>query len=448
MAEYVTEPGGRVSVAATSDLVVVGGGPAGIAAALAGARNGLSVTLLERYPYLGGLASGGMVLVLDDMCNGQEIAVRGICSDLIGRMEKMGLAVAPPEADRRSDAAMWRKWSRWGVFDFASHQKPQPIVYAAAFDPDGFKRASNDMVAEAKINLRLHSWFSRTIVEDGKANGVIVESKEGRQAVLGKIVVDATGDLDVAASAGAPHIEGAYIVTTVFRLGGVNVAEAERFEYEEPETFKEIDRQAKKLIGGSWDKWWLKTPLPDVVWCNCPHMANYDGLKVNDLTKADFEGRKRIAALVDYLHARMPGFEKCYVVDVAPQLGIRQTRLLEGLYVVTKEDVAERRHFADSVARGRDYYTPYRALLPQKVQGLIVAGRHYSATSSAQRMSREIPPCMAMGEAAGEAAAVALEGNKTLDQIDVARLQQRLRARGADPGDRPASNATFLKAAE
>ena len=119
----------------------------------------------------------------------------------------------------------------------------------------------------------------------------------------------------------------------------------------------------------------------------------------------------------------MPGFRDCFVVDVAPQLGIRQTRLLEGLYVVTKEDVTERRHFADSVARGRDYYTPYRSLLPREVKGLIVAGRHYSATSSAQRMSREIPPCMAMGEAAGEAAALALEGGVALDRVDVGKLQ-------------------------
>src|SRR5215475_1552911 len=137
MTDFVTEPGGRVPVAA----------------ALAGARNGLSVMLLERYPYLGGLASGGMVLVLDDMCNGAEISVRGICSELIGRLERLGLAVTPPEADRRSDWAMWRKWSRWGVFDFSSHSKPQPINYSAAFDPDGFKRVSNDLVAEAKVNL-------------------------------------------------------------------------------------------------------------------------------------------------------------------------------------------------------------------------------------------------------------------------------------------------------
>src|SRR5215470_11895096 len=217
--QFVREPGGQVPVAAASDLVVVGGGPAGIAAALAGARNGLSVTLLERYPYLGGLASGGMVLVLDDMCNGQEIAVRGLCSELIARLETLGLAVTPPEADRRSDLAMWRKWSRWGVFDFTSHLKPQPIVYAAAFDPDGFKRVANQMVAEAKINLRLHSWFSRALVEDGRMTGVICESKEGRHALLGKVVVDATGDLDVAASAGAPFTVGKYMVTTVFRLG-------------------------------------------------------------------------------------------------------------------------------------------------------------------------------------------------------------------------------------
>ena len=238
--------------------------------------------------------------------------------------------MTPPEADRRSDAAMWRKWSRWGVFDFTSHLKPQPIVYAAAFDPDGFKRVSNDMIAEAKVNLRLHSWFSRAIVEDGAIKGVICESKEGRQAILGKIVVDATGDLDVAASAGAPFIEGAYIVTTVFRMGGVNIEEAERFEYEEPEAFKAIDREAKRTIGGSWDKWWLKTPLPGVVWCNCRTWPTMTASRSTISTRADFEGRKQIAALLEFLHARMPGFRDCYVVDVAPQLGIRQTRLLEG----------------------------------------------------------------------------------------------------------------------
>jgi FAD-dependent oxidoreductase family protein len=444
----VAEPDRRVPVATRADLVVVGGGPAGIAAAVAGARNGLKVVLLERYPYLGGLASGGMVLVLDDMCNGPEVSVRGLCAEMIERLERRGLAVTPPEEDRRSDAALWRKWSRWGVFDFHSHQKPQPICYATAFDPDGYKLVANEMVSEAGIELRLHSWFSRAIVEDGRIRGVIAESKEGRQAILGEVVVDATGDLDVAASAGAPFTADSYIVTTVFRLGNVDTDMAERFEYEEPTAFAAVDRQAKRIIGGSWDKWWLKTPLPGIVWCNCPHMTGYDGLKVADLTRADMEGRQRIEKLLAFVRAKMPGFERCVVVDVAPQLGIRQTRLLEGEYVVTKEDVTERRHFPDSIARGRDYYTPYRALLPRGVKQLLVAGRHYSATPTAQRISREIPPCMAMGEAAGIAAALARAAGVTVDGVDVGRLQRALRAQGADPGDRPAANASFEAAAE
>jgi len=446
--DYITEPSGQVPVVRRSDLVVVGGGPAGIAAAVAGARNRLSVTLVERYPYLGGLASGGMVLVLDDMCNGEEISVRGLCSEMIERMERIGLCVVPPESERLSDADLWRKWSRWGVFDFHSHIKPQPICYAAAFDPDGYKRVANAMIAEAKVDLRLHSWFSRAIVEDGAITGVVCETKSGRQAIMGKIVIDASGDLDVAASAGAPFIQGSYIVTTVFRLCGVDVDAAERFEYEEPAAFHAIDREAKKIMGGSWDKWWLKTPLPGIVWCNCPHMTGLDGTRVEDLTRADFQGRERIAALVAFVREKLPGFENSFVVDVAPQIGIRQTRLLDGVYVMSKEDVAQRRHFADSVARGRDYYYPYRSMLPRDVGQLLVAGRHYSATSSAQRTSREIPPCMAMGEAAGVAAALAVDANVTVDHVNIAKLQAKLRAQGADPGDRPAANALVTIAAE
>ncbi len=443
--EFHPEPAGQAKIVSRADVVVVGGGPAGFSAAVSAARAGASVTLVERYPYLGGLASGGMVLVLDDMCNGREITVRGLCGEMIERMAKHGLAVYPPDEAIGHDPAMYRKWSRWGVFDFNTHTKPHPICYAVAFDPDGWKRISDEMVQQAGIELRLHSWFSRTIVEDGRATGVIVETKEGRQAIMGGMVIDTTGDLDVAASAGAAFIEGAYMVTTVFRLGGVDTDEAERFQFEEPERFRAIDREAKRLIGGSWDYWWLKTPLPGIVWCNCPHMTGYDGMKVADLTRAEFEGRRRIHAMVDYIRANLPGFAKCYVVDVAPQTGVRQTRLLEGEYVVTKDDITQRVHFADSIARGRDYYTPYRSILPRNVENLLVAGRHYSATSAAQKMSREIPPCMAMGEAAGLAAAMALSSGTKLRDLDVSHLQQRLRTQGADPGDRPSANAKRLE---
>lgn len=445
MTDFIQEPGRSTPVVSRADVVVVGGGPAGFSAAVAAARNGASVTLIERYPYLGGLASGGMVLVLDDMCAGSEITVRGICNDLVERMRPLGLAVYPPEAERGHDPGHYRKWSRWGLFDFNTRTRPHPICYAVAFDPDGWKRCSDDMVREAGVELRLHSWFSHAIVRDGRIEGVVVETKSGRQAIMGSVVIDATGDLDVAASAGARFIHGAYIVTTVFRLGGVDTDEAERFQFEEPERYERLDREARKIIGGSWDYWWLKTPLPGIVWCNCPHMTGLDGLKVEDLTEAEFEGRRRIAATVDYARANLPGFRGCYVVDIAPQTGIRQTRLLEGEYVVTKDDVNERVHFPDSVARGRDYYTPYRAMLPREVEGLLVAGRHYSATSSAQKISREIPPCMAMGEAAGTAAAMSLNAGVSVREVDIPSLQRQLRAQGADPGDRAPTQARVLE---
>jgi hypothetical protein len=438
----------RAPIVAEADLVVVGGGPAGISAAVSGARNGLSTILIERYPYLGGLASGGMVLVLDDMSNGAEITVRGLAAELIDRMERMQLCVVPPEADRRADWDMWRKWSRWGAYEFHSNKSPQPICYAAAFDPDGFKRASNDMVAEAKVNLRLHSWFSQTIVEGNRVTGVVLETKAGPQAVRGSVIVDATGDLDVAASAGAAYTTGSYLLTTVFRLGGVDVETAERFEREEPEAFQAVDKEIKTILGGAWEYWWMRTPLPGIVWCNCPHMVGFDGTKVEDLTRADFEGRRRMNEAVSVARKKLPGFDAAFIVDTAPQLGVRQSRLLEGAYVVSKEDIAKRRHFRDSVARGRDYYYPYRAMLPRDLKGLLVVGRHYSATPSAQRISREIPPCMAMGEAAGVAAALARESNNDLADIDITKLQQRLRAQGADPGDRPSANATVAGASD
>ena len=170
-------------------------------------------------------------------------------------------------------------------------------------------------------------------------------------------------------------------------------------------------------------------------------MTGYDALKVEDMTAAELEGRRRIASLMAFARAELPGFAQCYLIDVAPQLGVRQSRLLEGEYVVTKEDVLERRHFRDTVCRGRDYYTPYRALLPKNLDQLIVAGRHYSADPQAQKISREIPPCMVQGQAAGIAAALALNRGARLRDVDPVAIQRAMRAQGADPGDVPSANA-------
>jgi len=170
-------------------------------------------------------------------------------------------------------------------------------------------------------------------------------------------------------------------------------------------------------------------------------MTGYDGLSPEGMVAAEYEGRERMMNLLAFARANIPGFENAKMLGAAEQLGIRQTRLLRGEYVVTKDDVHKRRHFADSVCRGRDYYTPYRALLPKSLDNVIVAGRHYSVDSDAQKMSREIPPCMAQGEAAGVAVALALQSDCALRDVNVGAIQAQLRAQGADPGDIPSANA-------
>lgn len=439
---FVQSASENIPVVAETDVVVVGGGPAGLCAAVSAARNGCSVTLLERYHHLGGMASGGMVLVLDDMVNeGKEIVTTGLVSEFVERLDRVDGAVYPPPEDCKRNWDMWRKWARWGCINFHETGMPQSILHAVAFDPDAWKRVSLDLVKQAGVNLRLHSWFSEAIVEDGEVKGVICQTKLGRQAIKAKMVVDATGDLDLASSAGASFTKGQFIVTTVFRLADVDTAKAEAFEYEHPEEFKKLDRQARRVIGGAWGMWWLKTPLPGIVWCNCPHMPGYDGLSPEHMVAAEYEGRDRMMNLLAFARQNLPGFENAKMLGAAEQMGIRQTRLLQGEYIVTKEDISERRYFEDTVCRGRDYYTPYRALLPKHLDNLIVAGRHYSVDSDAQKLSREIPPCMVQGEAAGVAVSLALNADCALRDVDPKNIQRQMRAQGADPGDIPSDNA-------
>jgi hypothetical protein len=275
-------------------------------------------------------------------------------------------------------------------------------------------------------------------MEGNRVGGAVFETPDGRQAIRAKVVVDTTGEAAVAATAGAPVERGRYIMTLVHRYGGVDTQRAIEFEIENPRRAAELNREAKRIMGGSWDLWWLLTPLPGVVWCNCPHLTGLDTLSVEDLTAAEFLARERIEATFAFVKANMPGFENAYVLDTGSQMGVRQGRLLTGEYVVTLDDIKEARRFPDSVARGRDYFTPYRALVPREIDQLLVAGRCYSASSAAQRISREIGPCIVMGQAAGIAAALALESGTLVRSVDVTTLQRRIRAQGADPGDQPA----------
>src|ERR1019366_6074093 len=157
------------------------GGSAGVAAAVSAARNGASVTLVERYGCLGGMASGGMGLVLDDMTNGREITVRGLCSEYIDRLDHLGLAVYPGPDEWGDDPTSIRRWTRWGASDFHFAGMPKPICYSVAFDPDGWKRVSLELVREAGVQLRLHSWSSEVVMDARRIRGVRCVTKAGLQ---------------------------------------------------------------------------------------------------------------------------------------------------------------------------------------------------------------------------------------------------------------------------
>lgn len=430
----ITEPQRETPVVAETDVLVVGGGPAGICAAIAAARNGARVILTERYPHLGGLASGGQVLVFDDMADNERqiVTVRGITDEIVQRLDALGGAVYPPVEDQFTvSEESWQRWGRWGLQDNYARTRPKMITYAVAFDPEALKYVSLQMVDEAGIHLRLHSTFVDALVENGQVKGGIFQTKSGRQAILSKVIVDASGDGDVYASAGAPYEIGSYIMTVVHRFANIDVDAAIAWEQAHPEEARAVHREAKAIYGGSWDYWWLRTPIDGVVWCNCPHIPDLNGLKVEDQTYVEYEARKRIWKAIEFVRQNLPGFEKAQLVDTAPQLGTRQTRLLHGEYTMTKQDVMGRKWFEDRVGMGRDYYYPYRVMLPQKVENLIVAGRHFSATSEAQKMSREIPPMFVLGQAAGTAAAMSAKQGVALRNLDVPELQDTLKKQGA-----------------
>jgi 2-polyprenyl-6-methoxyphenol hydroxylase-like FAD-dependent oxidoreductase len=428
----IHEPSRQTPIVADTDVLVVGGGPAGICAAVAAARAGARVVLTERYPHLGGLASGGEVIVLDDMADQHKKTVAGLSDEIVSRLDALGGAVYPPPEDQFTvSEAAWQRWGRWGLQDNYARTKPKMITYAVAFDPEALKMVALQLLDEAGVSVRLHSLFVNAIMEDGAVRGGVFETKSGRQAIRARVVVDSSGDGDVFASAGAPFQMGAYIMTVVHRFANVDVERAIAWERSQPEQAEQLNKAIRAIYGGSWDDWWLRTTIDGVVWCNCPHLPNLNGLSVEDQTYVEYEARKRIFRALDFARRNLPGFERAQLVDTAPQLGVRQTRLLDGEYVLTKDDVLGRRWFADRVALGRDYYYPYRVMLPRGVENLLVAGRCFSATSEAQKMSREIPPMFVLGQAAGVAAALAVSHSKVPRELDVTEIQSALRQQGA-----------------
>jgi hypothetical protein len=438
----VREPATDIEVCYEADVVVVGGGPGGHSAAIAAARNGAKTVLLERYGHLGGMATGGIVIQIPHMSDGgTEPVIAGLALEWLERLDVIGGTLRPRMEDIGSDnPALVSRWRR-----FMGNVINGRIEHTAWVDPELLKCVLNDMVEEAGVKLLLHSWGTRALVEKGKVTGVLFESKSGRQAVLGEIIIDGTGDGDLLPSAGAEFDatwdagSRSSMLALVFRLGNCNYQKYCDFRESQPEKHQELMKELARVAGTRLLP--LPSPRNDVMWVN-NWIPDLDCTNVEDLTKLEVEMRKIMRRGHDFMKKNIPTFENSFILDTASQTGTRGSRRLIGEYMITKEDFQSRKKFEDTIAvfprlgrpgsaeAGQHIYIPYRALVPVRTEGLLVAGRSFSSDMDANNMANLIPHCIAMGQAAGTAAALARDGGISLRKVGYRALQEKLRGQG------------------
>ncbi|MBI4296257.1 MAG: FAD-dependent oxidoreductase [Chloroflexi bacterium] len=445
----IIEPAREIKVFREADVVVVGGGPGGHSAAVAAARNGANTVLVERYGYLGGMATGGLVTHFSHLSDGtDEQQLAGLCQEWLDRLDARGGAVHPRKEDLGSSdkelVDYWRGKIRTSVC------REGRITLCADIDPEILKCVLNDMAEEAGVKLLLHSWGTRAIVDKNQVQGVVFESKSGRQAILAKVIIDATGDGDLLPSAGAEfnttidvHLRLQNSALT-FRIGNVDIEKFAKFRKSEPEKHAELARQVIREGGIPWfsrasfDSVW--TIEPSIVHFN-NNVPGFNILDVEDLTALEVYMRRRMIMTYDLLKKQVPGFESSFIMLTAPQLGTRGSRRLIGEYTLTQADIWAGTIFEDTIAVCPDIaylvspehphrHIPYRSLVPRGVENLLVAGRCYSSEDRVNNEVNRIPHCIAMGQAAGTAAALAIKHGVKLRDIDYRELHNSLLAQG------------------
>ena len=417
-ASFLDEPARRTPVRHETDVLVVGGGSAGVAAAVAAARGGARTMLVERHGQLGGLATGGLIILLLTLDDGRGVqVVGGMCQEWVERLVARGAAWHPaPDEWGRDDEALVRRDRGFGlVWGHAPHR----VRYSVAFEPEALKGLLLEVCEEAGVELLLHAWGCEPVqAADGTIEGVTFQAKSGRFAVRARTVVDATGDGDVFAAAGCAHENERVLPWLWFLVGGVRDLE----EALPGGGFFRTVREGQALF-----PWGATDKIPG---------GRIDPTSPEDLTRAEVECRRQVMAEFDRLRREVPAFREAHLCRIAEQLGITESRRLSGRRVLQREDMD--RPSEDAVAwtghwtrYGATYAIPYGSLLPREVPNLLVAGRCISVAHPVHHATKEIPACIATGQAAGAAAALALARGVAPAALPVPELRAALRDAGA-----------------
>lgn len=450
--KIIYEPSKEVEVFKEAQVVVVGGGPAGVSAAVAAARNGMNTVLIERYGHLGGMATGGLVILIPHLSDGSDqLVIAGQQKEWLDRLESLNGVLQPPrDAIGSTDPKLIEKWGNYRFFVVDGR-----IRYSAYVDPEMLKCVLNDMVVDAGVTLYLHSWGCKALMEGDRIKGVLFESKEGRKAVLGQVFIDATGDGDIFASAGAdfdgtmdPNLRSSKLAL-VFRVGNIDYLKFRAFKGKETqttsiyETGSEENSYAKlmgELKGMGGFTVTMPTSRDDVVWFN-NWIPDLSCLKVKDLTRMEVDTRRKMLLTHKFFKDNVPGFEDSYILDTASQVGTRGSRRLIGEHILTQEELRAGTVYEDTIALFPPLTTnaseekpnrciPYRSLVPRNVEAMLVAGRCFSSDLVANDIMNLIPPCVAMGEAAGTAASLSIQEGVEPRDVDHTILRNHLLDQG------------------
>lgn len=446
-----------------TELLVIGGGNAGCAAAIAAARNGARVMLVERYGFLGGTATAALVGPWMTFHAGQERVVGGIAQEIVERL--MAIGASP------------------GHIEDASSYVPT----ITPFDAEYHKALLFEMMEEAGVKLLLHSLFSKLLIEkreDGDhIAGAVFQTLAGNRIVKAQRVIDATADAHVSAAAGVPFQIGdereglVQPVTMIFRLSHVDLNQTAAYLREHPDQIRthlkpeEFSGATLTAVAGFWKEWqaaraagevniqreivsFFASAYPDEVVVNMTRVTRVNPLDPDDLTRAEVESRRQVMELVRFFKTRIPGFGNCRLAGTATQVGIRETRRIVGEYVLTADDLLNAVKFDDAIARsgypidihnpkgegtvtkhlppGETYEIPYRCLIPMTIENLLVAGRCISTTHEAVASTRLTPTVMTIGQAAGTAMAISLRDDVAPRQINVRQLRDTLIEQGVE----------------